>query len=150
MELTPTENRLYTLLLGKSGKVVPYQEIDAAISCKHNRENLRSFVRKLRQHGIKIQTVNRTGYRLKFRKKAMPVLSLNPPAQVYASEVQDAIHAAMRNHDMVDVEAKVAIIGVTIGAMLHQLPEHDREHMIRILMHNVKIAHQMSELVREQ
>lgn len=146
MHFTLTEMRLYGILRRKMGTMVPVADLDRLISCKDGMANLRTMIWRMRRKGIAIKNIRGRGYIL-----TMPVIELDIETQYYAQDVQDAIHGAMRKHaENVGFEAQVAIIGVAIGAILHQLPEPDRGHFVKILLKNVRNAPQMSEIVRMQ
>lgn len=67
---------------------------------------------------------------------------------VYASDVQDAIHGVMRKYaKSVGFESQLAIIGVAIGAILHQLAPHDREYYTRLVMENIEDAPKLSQVM---
>lgn len=157
MNLTTTQQRLYDALANKSGEVVPYAELDRVISCKSGRDNLRVFVRQLRLLGVRIKTVSKTGYCLKirkprlYRKKPVPTFELDATTQFYAQDVQAAIHGVMLRHaEDVGFEAQIAILGVAIGAILHQLPKSEKSRFTKLLLKNVNDAPNLSQVIRMQ
>ena len=78
----------------------------------------------------------------------MQVIDLDDENQAYADEVQDAIHSIMRRHaGVVGFESQMAIMGVAIGAILHQLPARDRKHFTRVLVKNMEEANKFSKVV---
>ena len=81
----------------------------------------------------------------------MPTIDLDVTTQFYAQDVQEAIHSAMRRHaEEVGFEAQIAILGVAIGAILHQLPSRERSRFAKVLMKNVNDAPRPSQLIRMQ
>ncbi len=81
----------------------------------------------------------------------MPTIDLDVTTQFYAQDVQEAIHSAMRRHaEEVGFEAQIAILGVAIGAILHQLPRTERSRITKVLLKNVNDAPRLSQLIRMQ
>jgi hypothetical protein len=68
--------------------------------------------------------------------------------QLYANDIQNSIHTVMAKHRKnVGFESQMAIMGVAIGAILHQLPKHDREYFTKVLIRNVKEANHLSRIM---
>ena len=150
MRLSPTEQRLYDILLRKAGNIVPTAEFADVMSAKKGTANLRVVMCRLRRRGLQIETVFGVGYRLRAKKK-MPVIVNDIEAQMYADDIQSAMQEAMRRHaESVGFEAQIAIIGVALGALLDQLPDHDREHFSKILFRNVRESRKYSKPMRMQ
>lgn len=146
--LGPNLRRLYTALCEKAGEIVPYPQLENLFG-KRNRTNLlRVYIYQLRKRGIRIDTISNVGYRLKpKRKKPVQVCNVSGEAQNYATEIQDAIHVVMRKYaEDVGFESQIAIMGVAIGSILHQLPSYDRDHFTKVLISNVKDAPEFSTL----
>lgn len=143
-QLSPTEATLYGILAQRAGDIVTYREIEKRFCCIKGRNNLVVYVGKLRRKlyrsGHRIETHNRIGYRLKLRKKRVPILLHSEETRQYAADVEHVIRAIMNEHVEVGFESQVAILGVAIGAILHQLPPRDREFYIRILNRNIEEA----------
>jgi biotin operon repressor len=147
--LPPLQNRVFSILQQKAGEVVSYAELDTVISCKGDRNLLAQSIRRLRKRGLKIENYSGIGYRLKPKRKHVQVIAVTDQTQSYAEEVQDAIHAIMRRHaEDVGFESQMAIMGVAIGAILHQLPKHDRDHYIRVFVRNMNEAPKFSSIMR--
>lgn len=107
--------------------------------------------RKLRKYSAgTIQNYNRIGYRLKIRKKKVVTLPITEEIQEYASEMECAIRGILSNHTEVGFESQVAILGVAIGAILHQLPKREYQRYTRVLMKNIANAPNLSQIVRMQ
>lgn len=151
MNLSPTEHRLYKFLQGKVGEIVPYSSFEKVISVKKGTANLRAAICRLRRKkGHPIDNVQNRGYRLRMLSK-MPICEVDSDAQFYAQDVQQAIFAAMQKHaEIVGFESQIAIMGVAIGAILHQLPESDRKYFTKLLVKNINLAPQFSEIMRVQ
>jgi biotin operon repressor len=146
--LPPMQTKVLSLLQQKAGEIVSYAELNAVISCRDNRNHLATSIYRLRKRGLRIQNHSGVGYRLKQRNKPVEVLDLDEENQAYADEVQDAIHSIMRRHaDVVGFESQVAIIGVAIGAILHQLPPLDRKHFTRVFIKNMEEAPKFSTVI---
>ncbi len=146
--LPPMQAKVLSLLQQKAGEVVRYAELDAIISCKRDRNHLAQSIYRLRKRGLKIQNHSGIGYRLKQRRKPVEVFDLDDENQAYADEVQDAIHSIMRRHaGMVGFESQMAIMGVAIGAILHQLPTRDRKHFTRVFIKNMEEAPKFSSVI---
>ena len=81
----------------------------------------------------------------------MPSFDLDATAQFYAKDVQEAIHGVMRRHaEDVGFEAQIAILGVAIGAILHQLPKAEKVRFTKLLLQNVNAAPKLSQVIRMQ
>lgn len=147
LSLPPRQGRIYAMLRQKAGDVVPYDHFESVISCKKDRNQLAAAIYQMRKRGVRIENVSGVGYRLRpKRRKAVQVYNTTPEAQLYAQDVQEAIHGVMRKHaDNVGFESQVAIMGVAIGALLHQLPTADRDYFTKILVRNVKDANKVSK-----
>lgn len=79
------------------------------------------------------------------------VIADNMETQQYADEIQSAMMDVMGRHaESVGFEDQISIIGVALGALLDQLPAHDRDYFTRILMQNVRDARKYSMPVRLQ
>ena len=147
--LPPMQQNVYQLLKQKAGEVVNYTEFDSVISCKRDRNHLAASIYRLRKRGLRIENYSGVGYRLKIRKKPVQVFDVTDRTQAYAQEVQEAIHGVMRRHaEDVGFESQVAIMGVAIGAILHQLPKYDREHFTRVFIKNMEEAPRFSNVIR--
>ena len=153
MHLSPTERRLYDILRKKSGGIVPMSEFERVLSVKKGTSNLRVVISRMRRRlGLKIETIFGVGYRLKPQKRpSVPVTELDVDHQFYAQDMQESLFSAMRKHaDSVGFESQIAIMGVAIGAILHQLPEQDRKYFTKLLLKNINSAPKFSETVRLQ
>ena len=81
----------------------------------------------------------------------MHKLDMTAPDQEFATEIQDAIAEVMTKHCYdVGLESQMAILGVAIGALLHQLPEYECSHFTYVFMRNLTDAPQLSELMHVQ
>ena len=101
--------------------------------------------------GLRIENIRRLGYRLVSKELEMPNVIHDFETQCYAQDIQEAIHSAMRKHaDVVGFEPQIAIMGVAIGAILHQLPMKHRKQMTRILLKNINLAPEFSKVMRMQ
>ena len=79
----------------------------------------------------------------------MPVLDVTDESQAYAEDVQAAIHGVMRRYsEDVGFESQMAIMGVAIGAILHQLPKYDREYFTKVFIKNLKEAERFSTVIQ--
>jgi len=141
------QTKVLSLLQQKAGEVVPYSAFESVISCKRDRNLLAHSIYRLRKCGLKIENHSGVGYRLKQRNKPMQVIDLDDENQAYADEVQDAIHSIMRRHADVGFESQMAIMGVAIGAILHQLSARDRKHFTRVLVKNMEEANKFSKVI---
>ena len=149
--MTVTQRRVFEILVHNVGDTVPYSEFSRAISCKTGTENLRQNIRRLRIMGLRIENIRRLGYRLVSKELEMPHVIHDFETQCYAQDIQEAIHGAMRKHaEVVGFEPQIAIMGVAIGAILHQLPMKHRKQMTRILLKNINLAPEFSKVMRMQ
>lgn len=107
--------------------------------------------RKLEPLGFILKTHNRIGYLLeKPRKKKVEIVALTDESQAYAAEMECTIRSILSEHVEVGFESQVAIMGVAIGAILHQLPVSDRDHCIKVLVSNIKQAPKFVQTMRMQ
>lgn len=143
-DLSPTEHTVYQLLTQKAGEIVTYDEFGRVISCKRDRRNLITVIynlrSKIRGSGYMIENRSQLGYRLKATTKRVPVLALTEESQEYATDMESAVRTMLSDYTEVDFETKIGILGVAIGAILHQLPQKHRAHYTRILMRNIAEA----------
>ena len=143
------QTKVLSLLQQKAGEVVPYSAFESVRSCKRDRNLLAHSIYRLRKCGLKIENHSGVGYRLKQRNKPVQVIDLDDENQAYADEVQDAIHSIMRRHaGVVGFESQMAIMGVAIGAILHQLPKYDREYFTKVFIKNLKEAERFSTVIQ--
>ena len=153
--LSAIQIKVYALLRQKAGEIVTYEELEAGLSCNVSRSQLASAMCRLRSCGLRIRCVSGRGYYLKPTKaKEVPIFEIQPDdydVQSYATDIQDAIHGAMRNHaETVGLEPQMAIMGVAIGSILGQLPYQERQYYLKILITNLRKAPQLSETVNLQ
>ena len=149
MNMTTTQRRVYDILVENIGDTVPYSAFERVISCKKGKQNLCQFIRQLRAMGLRIYNVRRTGYRLTPRNREMHKIIDDLETQCYAQDIQAALHNAMAKYaDSVGFEPQIAIMGVAIGAILHQLPEYERKRFVRILLRNIDQAPEFSHVMR--
>jgi len=142
--LSPTERVLYEVLHKKAGDVVPYTDLEKVICCKRDRRNLVMFIGKLRRKGLAIKNVSRIGYMLKVRCSPVTVVRITEDNSLFAQDVMDSIHAVFDRHENIDFEDQVAIVGVAIGSILHQLNDRDRRYLMRVMVKNMEHAPQFS------
>ena len=103
---------------------MPYAVLDLVISCKNELDQLGAH---------------------------LPSFDLDVTAQFYAQDVQDALHIVMRRHaEDVGFEVQIAILGVAIGAILHQLPKSEKVRFTKLLLRNVNDAPKLSQVIRMQ
>jgi hypothetical protein len=145
------QRRIFDLLHKQVGRVVEYSAFES-VCCYKRDSGLAEVIYRLRKRGIRIENVSGVGYRLKApRMKPMHKLDMTEPDCEFANEIQDAIAAVMTRHARdVGLESQVAILGVAIGAMLHQLPDYECEHFTHVFMRNLADAPQLSELMHVQ
>lgn len=78
----------------------------------------------------------------------MQIVDVTDETDLYAIDVQDAIHTVMKSYaESVGFESQMAIMGVAIGAILFQLPDHDREYYTRVFIENMSGADSLSQLM---
>lgn len=143
------QSKVLSVLQQKAGEVVSYAELDTVISCKRDRNHLAASIYRLRKRGLRIENHSGVGYRLKQRQKPVPVLDVTDESQAYAEDVQAAIHGVMRRYsEDVGFESQMAIMGVAIGAILHQLPKYDREYFTKVFIKNLKEAERFSTVIQ--
>lgn len=149
LDLPPLQAAVYRLLHNNSGDVVSYKQFESVLSPKKGRNLLATSIYRLRKAGIRVQNLSGVGYRLKPKRKPVQVFEVTDQTQIYAQDVQDAIHSVMRRHaEDVGFESQIAIMGVAIGAILHQLPKHDRDHYIKVFVRNMNEANHFSNVIR--
>ena len=144
--LSHTERKLYSALRRNVGTIVSISELGRIISVKDGCANLRQTILRMRKKGLEIKNIRGQGYLI-----TMPVTDLDVDHQFYAQDMQESLFSAMRKHaDSVGFESQIAIMGVAIGAILHQLPEQDRKYFTKLLLKNINSAPKFSETVRLQ
>ena len=77
----------------------------------------------------------------------MQVLEITEDQEEFAQNAMDVIHGLFSRHVEVDFESQIAIMGVAIGAILHQLPIKDRKYFSKLLIRNVNAAPRFSEVI---
>lgn len=144
--LTPNLLRLYTALHEKAGEIVPIAQLESIVGGKNPRRLLYPQMTRMRRCGIPVENIKGIGYRLLKRKKARKLnIQNNGRSMEYANDIEHVIHSVMQHYsEDVGFETQISIMGITIGAMLHQLPRREREHFTKILLKAIKHADEMS------
>lgn len=150
--LPPLQRRIFELLQENVGTVVGYTAFESVICCRDSRNLLAQAIRRLRNRGLKIENISGVGYRLKQRRKSpVHMVEMSEYDQAFASDIQDAISDVMNSHARtVGLESQLAIMAISIGSFLGQLPDPDCRHFTNVFLRNFNEAPNLSEPMQMQ